>query len=136
MVALRSAAIPFKLTAVFAISLSATCSLSQLADAPHRVDRALEIAAITSIGFDAYATDRNWSQTGVRCYEVNPVARPLVSNGTASLAAYFAASAGGFLFAHHVLAEHHHRMTLALDVAVVAAETYWSEYSFAHHLNP
>jgi hypothetical protein len=112
---------------------AAIASAQRMPDAPSSADRVLEVAAVASIGLDAYATNMNWTQPDAKHGEVNPIARPFVANGTGPLTTYFAFSAAGFVYAHHKWARHNRRLALAFDLAVLGTEAYWSGYSFAHH---
>ncbi len=103
--------------------------------AASKVDRVLIPLAVASIGVDAYATHMDWTpRQGISTSEVNPIARPFVSHGTAPLVAYFAAGTGAFLFAHHKLSHRHPKLALALDLVVMGSETYYTQYSFRHHI--
>jgi hypothetical protein len=91
--------------------------------------------AVASIGTDAFATYLDWTpRRGISTSEVNPIARTFVSHGTAPLVAYFGAGAGAFWFAHHKLARHHRKLALVLDLGVMASESYYTQYSFRHHI--
>ena len=122
------------------VVLAASVSAQTLPEAPRpskstQVDRVLEVLAVASIGTDAYATHLDWSvPPGVSKTEVNPIARLFVSHGTAPLVAYFAAGAGAFVFAHHELGRRHRKLALLLDLAVLGSETYYTQYSFRHHI--
>lgn len=126
---------------ILPIILLTTSSFAQalpdapVAVAPSNLDRVLMSLAIASIGTDAYATHLNWTpRQGISTSEVNPIARTFVSRGTGPLIAYFGAGAGAFWFAHHKLARRHRKLALALDLAVLASESYYSQYSFRHHI--
>lgn len=122
------------------VVLAANVFAQTLPEAPRpsklrKVDRVLEVLAVASIGTDAYATHLDWSvPPGVGKTEVNPIARLFVSHGTAPLVAYFAAGAGAFVFAHHELGHRHRKLALLLDLAVLGSETYYTQYSFRHHI--
>jgi len=88
------------------------------------------LLAMGSIGSDAYVTQHDWSQP--HAHEVNFVARPFVSHGTGLRAGYFAGSAGSLYFADRRLSRHHKHLAIALDVAVIGAESYWTQYSIRH----
>src|SRR5215831_5671080 len=127
-------------TAVFLIFL-APASYAQIvpdapsAAAPSNLDRVFMSLAVASIGTDAFATYLDWApRRGISTSEVNPIARTFVSHGTAPLVAYFGAGAGAFWFAHHKLARRHRKLALALDLGVIASESYYTQYSFRHHI--
>ncbi len=120
---------------------AASVSAQTLPNAPgtiglNRADRVLEVVAVASIGADAYATHLDWSvPAGIVTTEVNPLARVFVSHGTAPLVAYFAAGAGTFALVHRKIAPRHHKLVLALDLAVLGSETYYTQYSLRHHID-
>jgi hypothetical protein len=102
---------------------------------PTNLDRVLMPVAVASIGADAFATYLDWTpRRGISTSEVNPIARTFVSHGTGPLVAYFGVGAGAFLYAHHKLAHHHRKLALVLDLGVIASESYYSQYSFRHHI--
>lgn len=124
---------------IFPLLLAASCCAQTLPDAPaaapSNLDRVLMSLAVASIGADAYATHLDWTpRQGISTAEVNPIARTFVSHGTAPLVAYFAAGAGGFVFAHHKLARRYRKLALALDLGVMGSEIYYTQYSFRHHI--
>lgn len=102
----------------------------------NKVDRILMVAAVASIGADAWATDRNWTaRQGLGRTEINPIARVFVSHGTAPLVAYFGAGAGAFVLGHHQLARRHKKLAVLFDMTVLGAESYWTQYSLRHHID-
>lgn len=125
---------------IFLILLAAGASAQTVPEAPSaatkNLDRVLMSLAVASIGVDAYATHVDWTpRQGISTAEVNPIARPFVSHGTAPLVGYFSAGAGAFLFAHHKLAHRHPKLALALDMVVMGSEAYYTQYSFRHHID-
>lgn len=129
-----------RLSVILLILATVGASAQTVPDAPSaptkNVDRVLMSLAVASIGVDAYATHLDWTpRQGIATDEVNPIARPFVSHGTAPLVAYFAAGAGAFLLAHHKLAHRHPKFALALDLVVMGSEAYYTQYSFRHHID-
>lgn len=128
-----------RLGVILLIFVATGASAQVVPDAPSaaasKADRILMPLAVASIGVDAYATHLDWTpRQGISTAEVNPVARVFVSHGTAPLVAYFVAGAGAFVFAHHKLAHRHPRLAVALDLVVMGSETYYTQYSFRHHV--
>ena len=128
-----------QLSVILLILVAAGVHAQAVPDAPStatkNADRILMSMAVASIGVDAYATHLDWApRRGISTAEVNPIARPFVSHGTAPLVAYFSAGAGAFIFAHHKLAHRHPKFAIALDLVVMGSETYYTQYSFRHHI--
>jgi len=114
---------------ILSLLLCSVCSAQQLPDAPSH--KLLVVAAVASIGVDAWGTNRNSS--GRFCHEHNPIARPFVDHGTPLLAAYFAAGAATVYFADRSLTKHHRKAAIAFDLAVIGAESYCIHFSVSHH---
>ena len=87
--------------------------------------------ALSSIGVDAAYTNAN--AHNANAHEANPIARPFFHAGTAPLAGYFAGTAGAVYYADRRMSRKHKRLAIALDLAVIGAETYWTAYSATHY---
>ena len=86
--------------------------------------------AMTSIGADAYTTQHNWCYPNA--HEVNPIAQLFTQHGTPARISYFTASAAVLYLGDRKLSHRHKRLAVLGALAVIGAESYWTNYNIRH----
>jgi hypothetical protein len=90
--------------------------------------------ALSGIGADAYATQRNFEPNRIHCYEVNPVANVFMHHGTGLRVGAWAGAGASYFTVDYELRRHGHRkLATVAGIGVIAAEGWWTAYSVRQH---